>query len=311
MGRFYRCRSKINFLRRRLLALRNRGDRRPLTGIEFFENPGFYFFSSCLPPLSAHRIRPKAGWKSPSQSFKLNYHSPASNRPEVISASWTATPPASLAAIPVAPVTMAADPEHHSTAGPPANPLTQKLFAGPHPRPCGGTGQPRPVLAISIPSTDDAAPFFRAGAKTSRYRRSSKKTQPCSLLSLVPFFPLRALNAAPLLSEAHGRMKGHEAETRRVGSRCRSLGRSARPGEGDPRRLAPGAAPFHPGRPGEPACFGQRSRPRSGFHSAADGVVLPAPHQPRQPDTVCPAQRSGEALLHGSRRRWNLPFPKR
>ena len=132
-------------------------------------------------------------------------------------------PSAALAAIPVAPVTMTADPEHHATAGPPANPLTQELFAGPHPRPCGGTGQPRPVLAISIPSTDDAAPFFRGGAKkpdrrltagvfsfrlrphparvsaslpddedsTSRYRRSSKKPQPCSLLSLVPFFPLR------------------------------------------------------------------------------------------------------------------------
>ena len=131
--------------------------------------------------------------------------------------------PASLAAIPVAPVAMAADPERRPAANTPANPLTQKLFAGPHPRPCGGTGQPRPGMAISIPSTDDAAPFFRAGAKkpdrrltagvfsfrlrprlarasasltddedsTSRYRRSSKKTQPCSLLSLVPFFPLR------------------------------------------------------------------------------------------------------------------------
>ena len=74
-------------------------------------------------------------------------------------------PPAALAAVSVAPVTMTADPEHHTTAGPPAKPLTQCLFAGPHPRPCGGTGQPRPVLAISIPSTDDAAPFFRAGAK--------------------------------------------------------------------------------------------------------------------------------------------------
>ena len=30
--------------------------------------------------------------------------------------------PASLAAIPVAPVTMTADPEHHATAGPTANP---------------------------------------------------------------------------------------------------------------------------------------------------------------------------------------------
>ena len=75
---------------------------------------------------------------------------------------------AALAAVSVAPVTMTADPKHHTTAGPPAKPLTQCLFAGPHPRPCGGTGQPRPVLAISIPSTDDVGPFFRAGAKKPR-----------------------------------------------------------------------------------------------------------------------------------------------
>ena len=73
--------------------------------------------------------------------------------------------PASLAAVPVAPVTMATDPEHRATANTPANPAAQELVAGPRPRPCGGTGQPRPVRAISIPSTDDAEPFFRVGAK--------------------------------------------------------------------------------------------------------------------------------------------------
>ena len=52
-------------------------------------------------------------------------------------------PPAPLPAVSVAPVTMTADPEHHTTAGPPAKPLTQWLFAGPHRRPSGGTGQPR------------------------------------------------------------------------------------------------------------------------------------------------------------------------
>ena len=130
---------------------------------------------------------------------------------------------ASVAAVPVAPVAMAADPERRPAANTPANPPAQELLTVPHPRPCGGTGQPRLGMAILIPSTDDAAPFFRAGAKTpdrrltagvfsfrlrprlarasasltddedstSRYRRSSKKTQPCSLLSLVPFFPLR------------------------------------------------------------------------------------------------------------------------
>ena len=74
--------------------------------------------------------------------------------------------PASLAAIPVAPVAMAADPERRPAANTPANPPAQELLAGPRPRPCGGTGQPRPVRAISIPYTDDAGPFFRAGAKT-------------------------------------------------------------------------------------------------------------------------------------------------
>ena len=56
--------------------------------------------------------------------------------------------PASLAAVPVAPVTMATDPEHRATANTPANPAAQELLAGPHPRPCGGTGQLRPVRAI-------------------------------------------------------------------------------------------------------------------------------------------------------------------
>ena len=73
--------------------------------------------------------------------------------------------PASLAAVPVAPVAMTADPEHRATTGPPANPPAQELFAGPHPRPYGGTGQPRPVMEISIPSADDVGPFFRVGAK--------------------------------------------------------------------------------------------------------------------------------------------------
>ena len=70
---------------------------------------------------------------------------------------------ASHAAVPVAPVTMTTDPEHHATAGAPANPSAQELLAGPRPRPCGGRGQPRLVRAISIPSTDNVRPFFRVG----------------------------------------------------------------------------------------------------------------------------------------------------
>ena len=63
-------------------------------------------------------------------------------------------PPASLAAVFMAAVTMTADPEHRATAGPPAEPLTQGIFAAPHPRPSGGRGQPRLPMAISIPSAD-------------------------------------------------------------------------------------------------------------------------------------------------------------
>ena len=39
-------------------------------------------------------------------------------------------------------------------------------------------------------------------------------------------------------------------------------------------------------RSGEPACLGQRDDPRSRFHGPHDGAVLPAPHQPRQPERV-------------------------
>ena len=82
---------------------------------------------------------------------------------------------ASLAAIPVAPVAMAADPERRPAANTPANPPAQELLAGPpHTRPIGGRGQPRPVRAISIPSTDDAEPFFRAGAKKPDRRLTAK-----------------------------------------------------------------------------------------------------------------------------------------
>ena len=67
-------------------------------------------------------------------------------------------PPAALAAVSVAPVTMTADPEHRATVGPPAKPLTQWLFAGPHRRPSGGTGQPRLGMGSSISSTEDVGP---------------------------------------------------------------------------------------------------------------------------------------------------------
>ena len=77
-------------------------------------------------------------------------------------------PPAALAAVLVPPVTMTTDPEHHATAGAPAEPPPQGLFAGPHPRPSGGRGQTRLGMAISTPSADallpsaalNACPFY-------------------------------------------------------------------------------------------------------------------------------------------------------
>ena len=130
--------------------------------------------------------------------------------------------PASLAAIPVAPVTVTTDPEHRATANTPANSPAQELLSGPHPRPIGGTGQPRPVMAISIPSADDVGLFFRVGAKnpiaaydrgfpfpasaprlarasasltdddgsTSRYRRSSQKNAGPEAYYPLSLFPL-------------------------------------------------------------------------------------------------------------------------
>ena len=71
-------------------------------------------------------------------------------------------PPASVPAVLVPPVTMRTDPEHQATVRPPAKPLTQRLFAGPHPRPSGGTRQPRLPMAISIPFAD--APFLLSAA---------------------------------------------------------------------------------------------------------------------------------------------------
>ena len=118
-------------------------------------------------------------------------------------------PPAALAAVLVPPVTMTTDPEHHATAGPPAEPPPQGLFAGPHPRPSGGRGQTRLGMAISTPSAD-------------------------------ALFTLRGAERAPLLSGEHGRIR-HGAQTGRLGSHRGSHLSSGRAGEKAPRRHAPGA----------------------------------------------------------------------
>ena len=137
--------------------------------------------------------------------------------------------PASLAAIPVAPVAMATDPEHLATANTPANPPPQELLAGPHPRPIGGRGPPRLIMAIPIPFTDDVGPFCRVGARkpdrrltagvfpfrlrphparasvsltggedsTSRYRRSPQKHGPEAAYPLS-LFPRCGAECGPL-----------------------------------------------------------------------------------------------------------------
>ena len=58
-----------------------------------------------------------------------------------------------------------------------------------------------------------------------------------------------------------------------------------------PPGFATSLASLHPLRSGEPACRGQRSGPRSWLHGAADGALLPAAHQSRQPERVHPSQR--------------------
>ena len=42
-------------------------------------------------------------------------------------------------------------------------------------------------------------------------------------------------------------------------------------------------------------CFGQRSGRRSRLHGEADGAVLPAPHQPRQPASLQATERPVQA----------------
>ena len=118
--------------------------------------------------------------------------------------------PASLAAIPVAPVAMTTDPEHLATANTPAYPPPQELLAGSHPRPIGGRRPPRLVMAISIPFTDDVGPFFRVGAKKPDRR----------LTAGVFLFRLR-----PSLARAPASLTGGEEST----SRYRRSPQKARP----------------------------------------------------------------------------------
>ena len=118
--------------------------------------------------------------------------------------------PASLAAIPVAPVAMTTDPEHLATANTPANPPPQELLAGPHPRPIGGRGPPRLVMAIPIPSTDDVGPFCRVGARKPDYRPGFSFSA-CGQALPEPRQASPAAKSQPPAIGAHPKKRGPEA----------------------------------------------------------------------------------------------------
>ena len=102
--------------------------------------------------------------------------------------------------------------EHRATTGAPANPPAQELFAGPPPRPFGGTRQPRPVLAISVPSADDVGPFFRVGAKNpDRCLRSRFFLSAFGPPLPTPRQASPMTTAQPLTIGAHPKKRGPEA----------------------------------------------------------------------------------------------------
>ena len=77
--------------------------------------------------------------------------------------------PAAVTAVFVAPVTMTADPEHPATVDPPAKPLTQWFFMGPHGGVFGGPEPPRRSMASVVLSTEDVRLVFMGPGETSRH----------------------------------------------------------------------------------------------------------------------------------------------
>ena len=121
-------------------------------------------------------------------------------------------------------------------------------------------------------------------------------------ISTSSYCPTNCLESGgPVLSEAHGINKAMQRQRDGlvpVGEVIADL-----PGPVKAIREASPQALHHFTRfgPGESACRGQRSGPRSRFHGAAAGAVQPAPHQPRQPASVCSLQRPVH-LSHERRR---------
>ena len=136
--------------------------------------------------------------------------------------------PASLAAVPVAPVTMTTDPEHHATASDPRQ-IRRRRSSSRVPIPalaagrdnCGPSGQSRSHLQMALgrffglaqktrslltagvfafrlrphPASASASLTGDDGS-TSRYRRPSQKSAALKFIIPCPLFPSAALNAA-------------------------------------------------------------------------------------------------------------------
>ena len=113
--------------------------------------------------------------------------------------------PASETAVFVAPVTMTADPEHPATADPPAKPLTQWFFMGPHGGVSGGPEPPRQSMASGILSTEDG----RCGSSA-----RCKKLDRHRPVGVAPYRP-RPTGAVALMTA--------QSLTDRRPSQCRSV----------------------------------------------------------------------------------------
>ena len=87
---------------------------------------------------------------------------------------------------------------------PPAKPLTQWLFVGPHRRPSGGTGQPRLSMASVILSTEDGGRGFPVPPSAPPYQSLG---QASSRMTTQPLTIGGGAEHGPLLSGEHERIR--------------------------------------------------------------------------------------------------------
>ena len=107
--------------------------------------------------------------------------------------------PASETAVFVAPVTMTADPEHPATADPPAKPLTQWFFMGPHGGVSGGPESPRQSRASGILSMEDG----RCGSSARRKKLDRQRTVGVAPYRSRPTGAVALMTAQSLTVGAH------------------------------------------------------------------------------------------------------------